>query len=323
MRYIKILALSLFMLCSMGCTKEDLSVCVTRTAFKCVFDLNNEHTDQFYKLVNKVDLYIFNGSGILVKHIAQSQNNLPQGYTFEIDLNYGNYTAVMYGTQNGYNGVSVGAKQKNLTTALAAMKEGQSSISDLRLMLNSINGFSDKDLGVVLHGMVPSFEVSSIPRKTPHKVAFTRNTKVVELNISGLENIIDEPTKATRALNDIAVRIDGENKAYLYDNALDMELGKVSHAPYSLSFANKILTCKTSVLRLFAEHPMTLKVFQGSDEIWKLNLTAEIMKSPKYANNADLDREDTFVIDVKITSEGGFTITVNGWNTTSSDNVIG
>lgn len=323
MKYRLLFILSLFTLMISGCTKEDLSVCVTRTTFKCIFELNNEQVDRFDKLVNKVDLYIFDESGLLVKHVSQSQSYLPQGYTIATDLNYGKYTAVLYGNRNGNDGTLVGTKQGNLTTALAAMKEGESMMSDMRLMLNSVNGFSDKDLDAVLHGMVSNFEVTSVPQKVPYEVSFVRNTNVVELNITGLENLILEPLNTTRAIDDVAVRIEGNNKAYLHDNTIDTELGKVSHAPYWQKFLNNILESKVSVLRLFKEHPMTLKVYTGNDEIFNLNLTEEIMKSPKYSTNEDLDREDTFVVDVNVTTGGDLTIVVNGWTTTTSSEIIG
>lgn len=318
LRTLLIFAMSSLMLLMAGCIKEDLSVCVTRTSFKCVYDFNKAESDLFDQLVNKVDVYIFDASGLLVKHLSQVQDYLPQGYTISTDLKYGRYTAVLYGTVNGNNGVAVGAKQGDLTKALKAMKVGENRIEDLRLMLNSLNGYSDKDLNVVLHGMVSQFEVTSA-EKEPYNVSFIRNTSVVEMNIRGLENLVSE----TRALSDIAVRIEGNNKAYLHDNTLDMELGKVNHAPYWQRFSNDVLAVKSSVLRLFKEYPMTLKIYNGNDVIWKLNLTAEIMKSPHYDTNEDLDREDTFVINVTVNTAGDFTIVVNGWTTTTSSDIIG
>lgn len=326
MKYRILLTISFLLLLLSGCTKDDLSVCVTSTAFKCRFEFNDGQTDQFAKLVNKVDLYIFDGSGLLVKHISHTQDYLPEGYTVTTDLNYGTYTAVLYGTVGSNKEVSVGTKQGNLTTALKAMKEGESRMSDMRLMLNSITGQTDRDLEVILHGMVSNFEVTSVPQKVPHNVSFISNTNVIELNISGLENLISEPhsiTDQTRAINDVSVRIEGNNKAYLYDNTLDMELGKVTHAPYWQKFSNNILVSRLSVLRLFKEYPMTLKIYHGNNNIWQLNLTAEIMKSPDYTTNEDLDREDKFIINVKITTAGDITITVNGWTTTASSEIIG
>lgn len=316
MRYRILLTISLLLLL-IGCTKEDMSVCVTSTSFKCGFDYNDDHTDQFVKLVNKVDLYIFDASGLLVKHISQSQDNLPVGYTVATQLNYGTYTAVMYGTVNGNNEVSVGAKQGNLTTALKPMAENESQMADMRLMLNSITGQTNKDLGVVLHGMISKFTVTSKPET--HSVPSIRNTHVVELSVSGLESMINP----SRAVSDVSVRIEGNNKAYLYDNTLDMELGKVTYAPYWQEYSNDILVSRLSVLRLFKEHPMTLKIYSGNEVIHTMDLTAEIMKSPTYATNDDLDREDTFAIDIKVTSTGGFTVTVNGWTTTTSGEIVG
>lgn len=317
MKYRILLTISLLLLLLSGCTKDDLSVCVTSTAFKCSFEFNDEQTDQFAKLVNKIDLYIFDASGLLVKHISEAKEHLPEGYTVTTNLNYGTYTAVLYGTVDGNKEVSVGTKQGNLTTVLKAMKEGESRMADMRLMLNSITGQTDKDLGVVLHGMVSNFTVTSTPET--HNVQFIRNTHVMELNVSGLENI----TTPARSLSDVLVRVEGNNKAYLYDNTLDMELGKVTHAPYWQKFSNNILVSRLSVLRLFKEHPMTLKIYHGNNNIWQLNLTAEIMKSPDYTTNEDLDREDKFIINVKITTAGDITITVNGWTTTASSEIIG
>lgn len=317
MKYRILLTLSFLLLLLSGCTKEDLSVCVTSTAFKCSFELNNEHTDQFAKLVNKVDLYIFDGSGLLVKHISEAKDYLPEGYTISADLNYGTYTAVLYGTVNGNKEVSVGTKQGDLTTALAAMKEGESRMSDMRLMLSSITGQTDRDLEVVLHGMVSQFTVTMKPET--HNVQFIRNTHVVELNIRGLDYLMSE----TFALPDVSVRVEGNNKAYLYDNTLDMELGKVTHAPYWQEYSNDILVSRLSVLRLFKEHPMTLKIYSGNNIIWQLNLTAEIMKSPDYTTNEDLDREDKFIIDIKVTTAGDITVVVNGWTTTTAGEIIG
>lgn len=318
LRTLLIFAISSLMLLMAGCTKEDLSVCVTRTSFRCVYDFNNTESDLFDKLVNKVDVYIFDESGLLVKHISQAQDYLPQGYTISTDLKYGRYTAVMYGRVNGNNGVAIGAKQGDLTKALKAMKVGENRIEDLRLMLNSLNVYSDKNLDAVLHGMVSQFEVTSV-KKEPYNVSFIRNTSVVEMNIRGLENLVSE----TRALSDITVRIEGNNKAYLYDNTLDVELSKVNYAPHWQRFSNNVLVAKSSVLRLFKEHPMTLKIYNGNDVIWKLNLIEEIMKSPDYNTNEDLDKEDTFVINVTVNAAGDFTIVVNGWTTTTSSEIIG
>lgn len=325
MKYRILLTLSLLLLLLTGCTKEDLSACATSTAdkynFKCSFALNDEHTDQFSKLVNKVDLYIFDSSGLLAKHISEVNDHLPEGYTIPVDLNHGTYTAVLYGTVNGNTEVVVGTKQGNLTTPLKPMKEGESRLSDMRLMLNSITGQTDKDLGVILHGMVPKFTVTSQP--DTHEVLFTRDTHVVELNISGLESQISKAL----SLPDVAVRIECNNKAYLYDNTLDMELGQVTYAPYGQDYSNNILVSRLSVLRLFKEHPMILKIYSGNSVILQLDLTAEIMKSPSYTTNEDLDREDKFVIDITGPTpgdtSGDFSVIVNGWTTTTTGGIIG
>lgn len=300
-----------------GCTKETLSDCAIRTAFRCSFELNNEHTDQFSKLVNQVDLYIFDVSGLLIRHISQTQERFPEGHTIAVDLKYGVYTAVLYGTIAGNDEVVVGLKQGDLSTALAAMQVGESHMSDMRLMLNSVTGQTDRDLEVVLHGMVSQFTVAG--KSETHNVPFIRDTHVVELNISGLEYLMPQPG----SLPDVAVRIEGNNKAYLYDNSLDMELGKVIHAPYWQEYSNDLLVSRLSVLRLFKEHPMTLKIYSGGHVIWQLNLTAEIMKSPSYATNEDLDREDQFVVAVKVTTTGDITVVVNGWTTTTAGEIIG
>lgn len=312
-----LLTFSLLLLLLSGCTQEDLSTCVTRTTFACSFELNDEHTDQFSKLVNKVDLYIFDGSGLLIKHVSHTQNRLPEGYTLDADLDRGTYTAVLYATADGNKEVLVGTKQGNLTTALASMKVGESRMEDTRLMLNSLSGESNKDLGVVLHGMVSKFTVTG--KSQVHHVSFMRNTHVVELHVSGLGYLVPQ----TDALPNVEVRIEGNNKAYLYNNTLDMELGKVTHTPYWQEYTNNNLTSRLSVLRLFKEQPMTLKIYEGDRAIWQMNLTEEIMKSPNYSTNEDLDREDMFVVNITVTVSGDLTIVVNGWTTTTAGEIIG
>lgn len=323
MKYKLLILPILLLLLTTGCTKEDLSVCtaptsVTSVAFKCRFDFNNQNTDQFSELVNKVDLYIFDASGILLRHISETNPSFPKDYTITApDIPQGTYSAVLYGTVSENKGVAIGAKRGDLNTTLIPMQEGESRKSDLRLMLNSVTGQTDKDLQVVLHGMVSQFTVTN--QSQTHNVSFIRDTHVVELNISGLGYLTPE----TLAMPDVAVRIEGSNRAYMYDNTLDMELGKVIHAPYWQNYATNILVSRLSVLRLFKEHPMTLKIYNGNNVIWQLNLTAEIMKSPDYTTNEDLDREDKFVVRIVVTATGDLSITVNGWTTTTSSEIIG
>lgn len=325
MKYRLLLAFASLAFLVTGCVKENVSVCISNTLFKCSFVFNNDSTDQLSNLVNKIDLYIFDASGLLVRHISEVYDSLPENYSTAITLSSGTYTAVMYGTVSTNDGVVVGAKQGNLTTPLLPMQEGQSRMSDMRLMLNSINGQSDKDLQTVLHGMLSQFTVTS--KSQTRTISFIRNTSTVEVSVGGLDNMIAEPTPtllgSTRAESDIAVRIEGNNKAFLYDNTLDMELGRAIYAPYWQQFSSETLTAQLSVLRLFKEYPMTLKIYHLGSLMWQLNLTEEIMKSPEYSTNEDLDREDKFDIEVTVSAAGDFTISVNGWTTTTSGEIVG
>lgn len=311
----------LLLLLLMGCTKEDQSICVTPITFHCYFDFNNQNIDQFSKLVNKVDLYIFDQSGLLVRHVSETKDLLPPDYRITVsDMPKGVYSAVLYGTVSGNDGVTIGAKQGDLNTVLLPMQEGQSRITDLRMMLNSISGQTDKDLNTVLHGIVPSFDVTNEPKT--HPVSFIRDTHTVNLKIEGLEYLATKRSPSIPS-EDVSLRIEANNKAFLYDNTIDMELGQVVYSPFSQSYTEEVLTAELSVLRLLKEYPFTLKIHEGNKLIWQMNLTAEILKSPDYTTNEDLDREDTFIVRIKVTTAGDITVIVNGWTTTTAGEIIG
>lgn len=306
--------MALLLLASGACTREDWSDCdpLLRIAFS--FTRNPSGTEKFQDELTRLDVLIFDSEGRFVKSISDERaGGFPKDYVMNTELPAeGDYTVVAVGNMSGEFQLG---RFTDYSQELAAMVSGN-RISDLRLM--------HKQAGAICGGRINDIFIGSagvygLRADVTGRcvVPLTKNTNRLEITVSGLQHM----TRA--AYPTIETELRGRNASYRYDNSLDDAAPEIMYAPFSRTLDGTDLRLDFSVLRLTAAGSLPFTILNNSVGIGDFDLITEILKCPDYDTDEDLDREDTFKIDITFDTAGEVTIEVNGWQTTNSGGIVG
>lgn len=131
-----------------SCIYEDEVPCACNVRF--VYDYNMEFADAFATQVNDVKLFIFDASGTFVGMQSDRGDHLDADYRMPLQLVPGTYRLVAWA------GTETAPGQYTLPTLVP----GQSTLQDLKLRLNTLQGVSQKNLAHLWHGSLKEFTVS-------------------------------------------------------------------------------------------------------------------------------------------------------------------
>jgi len=285
-----------------SCIRDDRSDCkdsALRLAFR--YTLNNQHTDLFESEVTRVTVYVFDAANKYVGTYTEAGNNLKNKYVMTISLPEGRYQAIVF--------------CDNLNTFTTSGLDSGASLSDFRIVLNSVEGTD----GYLIPKSVPSDlfagYASDIPTTYSESCITTvdlmKDTKNVKIKITGL----NYPARSVIIPDVYITAINGKYKG---DNSIDTSYRALKYIPHHTSVTDNRLEADLRTMRLVIGHSPMLVIKSPAIPGYLLNqdITQLILANPKYTSQEDIDREDTFVFEINLSQTDSnvvISILINGW----------
>lgn len=312
---IRLFAASVLLMAAAACTREDWSDCDPLLEIAFSFTHNAAGAERFSDEVTRLDVFIFDAEGCFVKSMSDEKTRFPQNYVMHTELPAeGDYTVVVVG--NADNWFDMG-NLHDYSQGCSSMQPGTTTLQDFRFLHKQIGAKQGDRINDLFHGIV---QVKGLKADVTgrYKVPLTKNTNTLNITVSGLQNMVTRSLYPT-----VEAEARSCNGAYMFDNRPDDNAPHMTYAPFSRTTQGTDLKIQLSVLRLTTGCAMPLIITDKAVEIGKYELVGEILKNPEYNTDDDLDREDTFDIDITFDSAGSVTIEVNGWQTTGSGGIVG
>lgn len=297
-----------FIVLLQSCIKEDLSKCESVLLLRFRYTLNNQETNLFDSKIHQVNVYIFDSDGKFVDNFTEQGDKLTNDYVMRIPLPKGEYQIVAYG--GDFSTYSTGEIDNQTNILNNSLRKGVTDIADFRAELKSVIG----DGGYLYPAAVPNDLYAGFA----HNVASTennQNVKDIEL-ISNSKKIKVKITGTNFVTMPLEVHITTTNGRYGYDNNIDESHGIFKYLPINSLEQPNYIEIDLKTLRLMMGSSAILLIKSDSDVLYEENIIEQILLSPEYNTQEDLDREDEFVFELNITpSSNGIviTVTVNGW----------
>lgn len=287
-----------------SCIKEDRSDCNPGVWLKYDYSLNTEHANLFGLEVEKVSVYVFDENGLYYDCFTEEGDRLTNDYRMYLPLPVGNYKIVVWGgTLGSYR---IGETDSEGTTFQSELKKGITPIDNFMLLAEK-DGQPLKEVDDLWHGNTRATSVYQAHESVT--VNLMKNTKRLTV-------IVKDRTINTDRSSEMPyrVRCEGNNARYMADNRFGKSPQTVTYLPHRTSLESGTMTAELNLLRLVKGDPMRLIVENSEGKtIFDKDLVEELMRSGRFANQEELDREDE--LEVVITRDNGITITVtvNGW----------
>lgn len=239
--------------------KDDEGDCEPRYKLSFYYDYNMKYADAFSSEVNKVNLYIFDEAGVLVREETFEGNQLPsRGNEYDIRLQPGNYHFVAWGTD----------KENFSDYVLPTMIPGKSKIEELDCFMKRDRSQEVKQIGMLYYGSLekelidyeldkPSTDYSAYQHIA---IPMIKNTNLVKVVLQCLSS--DKDMKA----KDYKATITDNNGWYDYSDKLKDDV-MLTYRPYyeEVSLHDAVyngnsydqmpaLVAEFSINRLFATH---------------------------------------------------------------------
>ena len=222
-----------------GCSlmHDDLDPCPSGVDLKFVYDYNIQRADMFPDHVGGVTVYVFDRSGRYITqqedfNTAADRPLASHSYRMHLDLAPGTYRFVALAHQRGMDDClsDAGAKYRH-----AAMVPGQNSLSDLRVVLDRMDGEVVNEgthLDTLWHGMSATpLEVRDMEAAS-QTISLVRNTKSLTVSLHQL----DDP--AGIHSDDFDIKITASNGITGHDNTMlaDESLTYTPYATWTTEF---------------------------------------------------------------------------------------
>ena len=272
--------------------------------------LHTGEGDRFGEAVHHIDVYAFDSLGIYRKMFRDKGAHLKNGYRMPIDLPEGKWTFLCLGGKVG--DYEIGIFKTGIPQQFSsAVSPGITSLSDFRVKAY----FEQKEnleysFGELFFGRLDSVEITADNGGTG-VVDLMKNTNKIEVRVKGIAD-------------GSSARITSDNGRFNSENVTPADAGTIIYVPYySASQADDTRVFQFDVLRLYTDGHLFLKLLNpdGTDVIpgFTKDLINAIMSSPAYHTQEDLDREDTYLIELVLSKDGVIiSLRVNGWETVST-----
>lgn len=282
-----------------GCVKEDTDDCPDPTQGQVILEfaytLNVPREDLFTEQVENVDIFIYNTQGQLAYTFRYDTPELINRNRARIWVDPGEYTVIVWG---------------NLTD------QYYNYMDDLDLQEMILEVITDDDLvSTRLPHLYHGSTTLTVPggqtvEKLIYMVKDTNDITVV------IEEVDAAGTYAAPG-TDFMVRITGCNSKYNFDNSLHPEAFQCTYIPEYTILPNGI-SAEFTIMRMFTDDDLTLRVTEGDHEILNRSLTELVMLSGEISTNEDLDRHDQYRIHIPITRDANgvpvvTVIYIDGW----------
>ncbi len=293
-----------------SCVKEDLEACKQESYLMFYYKLNPLNENIFGNSVSKIDVYIFDSNGKFVMHKSDSGAHITNDYRMPLNLSDGIYSFISIGGHHINNSKGLYDQFSPLDNFNTDLIVGESHIDDFRIKSKELEDNTDNpEIGDWIVGNSRNVEVSA-QKFQEVSIELINNVNHIDLEIVGLDH-----------LNFKAILI-ADNARYNFDNNTPEEAKIIS---YNAGKENRLANDHHlfDILRMYIHTPVFLKLLDDNNNnalpgFESLNIVEEILKSPAYNNQTDLDRENQYKIKIFFKDSIITNITINGWSVTGT-----
>ncbi len=320
----------LFGVVAAGCVAEKPEVCYSGLSLHYRYDLNPTRANLFGAEVSALNILAFDEHGLFHEAFEVTDpallgnNNL-----IHLPLPDGQWNILTWGGDMASFGI--GGMVRNLDDTRASydepLEKGVTNIENVRLWIDNHTPLEDGDklvtdrLSDLYHGLIEGAVArTDVAPPAPHTVNMTRNTNTLRVILRGLP-----PASTTRADGDhveITATADMHNERCRHDNEICDQVRTSHHMQTGAQVAGAdSVAIDITVMRLFTDDADSRLTLSG-EILSELGIAAEklsipvvptILKSEKYNEQADLDRENLYVFEFRLDGTGRIDLYINNW----------
>lgn len=315
-----------------SCVKDGEEICDTFVRFVYEYNIGGADmavpgVDLFYRQASKVDLFIFDGSGIFLEKVTSTS----EGDTFDRDFRLTLPRNLPADAQ-----FVAWAGLYDDSCSVTDMVKGQSTLADLRVSAKpSRSNIMDRDLRPLMHGTILGEPKAVSYVNETITVYMSKNTNNIRFNLE----VIDEDNNMLDS-EDFDFSVTVANRSYDHLNNIVSPADMLEYIPFVQNHnAETGVGAELKLLRLMANREARLLITHkpSGGKVFEKNLTPYLAAScPEkygYMNNQEyLDREDTYRVIIFLRYEPGtpqgenpfvaFSIQVNDWSIRIQDSEI-
>lgn len=301
-----------------GCTHEDTDECMQGVRLHFTHFLNNQKTNLFGSKVKTVFVITFDKNGKYVETFVSKQPTLSNDYVMDLPLKPGSYQFIVLGGDMATYLFGEMKDSKNNSFS-PIMNKGESDIEKFCFLIKGEENkqdevIIDKNLSHLFHGSL--FNVVVPPGEyTDATIDLIQDTKKINVHIIGYQYLSNDQT-----INDYRSVVDihatAKNGRYKKDNTIDSYAQNLKYLFGNYYLSGDTLKSSTIVMRLMAQNDSSqLKIITQKNQyvLYNKNMVKQILKNPIYQTQTDLDREEEFTFEIKITSQSDVSVKINGW----------
>ena len=289
---------------SSSCVFEDLPVCSTQNiTLQFTYKLNPTDTDLFGVSASHINVFIFDRNGVYVQTVSGNiPTNTTGKYSLPINLPEGEYTFLGVGYKDSFFEVGqVGKETNNLFQS--GLTPGKTRTTDFRIKsIYEGKTFFPYNIESLLKGRIQSVQVKSGQNQL-YEMPMIQNKNRLNIRLTGLPDMEYQPI------------LQANNGRYDFENNIPADAQKKIYTPkwnadkeFYFFDILRLVENQQILLLLIDKKGDPVKEFKATD------LITEIMKSPDYNTQKDLDKEQVYNIDLRFDITGIIGITINGWD---------
>lgn len=302
-----------------GCIHEDTDDCMQGVRLHFSHLLNNQNINLFGERVKAVYVFVFDNNGKYVDTFISKETKLTNDYVMNLPLKPGNYQVIILGGDMSTYlfGEMKDSQNNDFSTS---MKKGETDIEKFCFLIQGEENKQDEvtvnnNLSHLFHGSLNNIIVSG-GKYTDATVDLIKDTKKINVNIIGYQYLDSYKTK-TDYSTEVDIHINGKNGRYKKDNTIDPYAQNLKYLFGNYSLTNDTLKSTSTVMRLMIQDdPSQLRVLIPDNQyvLYDKNMIQQILLNPRYKNQSDLDREDEFTFEIKISPQLNISVKINGWD---------
>lgn len=290
----RLISIFLFSLFFVGCLEEDRGYCPTNNIrFDLSYTFNMSSTDLLPHSLGSIIIFVFDGGGRLVGDFVATTDDIARGF-MDADLRAGMYTFVAWGTS--------GADLRS-----GGYRVEGTRLDDFRLHLDTPEAFDD--LYYSIHRDVMLFETESVTIP----LEFMRHTNIVNVRVR-------KGAQATRAEASVPqIYVTGRKGLYGHDGMVHRESPSHRYDARDYAVQSNDVRAMLHLQRFDVDfhtddNTLWLNIERdGVPLIVPLDLVSTLRLNPAYAEQAALDRNSVFNIDIWIKAPTSIQIDIDGW----------
>lgn len=318
MKRIILYVLLAFPLFIQSCLREQTAMCESWLLLRFRYTLNNQYTNLFGNNIHKVTVYVFDDEGKYVNTFSEQGEHLTNDYVMRIPLSEGKYSVVAYG--GDFKAFSTGELSGQGNTLSGTLRKGLTDLNDFRTELKNTGGEGD----YLYPSLVPddfyagfvTDAVAMVGNQKVTEVELMKDTKQVIVRITNTSPVTVQSVYAAAQPFDVSIM--ALNGRYLADNNVDLNHGTFKYTPVNMIAGTDFVEAELKIMRLMLGQVSRLVIKNSltSEVIYNENMIDQILLNPKYKTQTDFDREDRFIFEIGIQTDGNhvrISVVINGW----------